>query len=309
MRNVHTVLKINWTTLEVIWVLALPSLWENTFVADKVLKPIGDVYYSFQAHAAYEVKDFNIHKGVYRFYLVFDNHRLNRRPIEGFEEDGHSYINIYAVNEKDGTVRQTKHMQIDMSIVRSNARYDVNSNRIFNMSGCLTREHEDYRGKVEEYDYDTEKVLNTWYIKDDFFSGYSFEWKSDDYCQPLSEQVSGSYYVGEAEQLCPGSVRWKAANGEIDEDFFSKPFIEENFLYFYTKDHTIDNLLLEGENHVYECDYTKTWQTLRIHAGRSYYCVVSLENLPKDNYQLKVVHDNLIYKTEFYINVGENKHE
>jgi hypothetical protein len=293
----------------VIWVLSLPSFWENTPLADKVLKPIGEVHYSFQAHAAYEVKDFNINKGVYRCYLVFDNHKLNRRPIEGFEEDGYSYVNIYAVNEKDHTVRQIKHTQIDMSIVRSNARYDVSSNRIFNMSGCMTRDNEEYRGKVEEIDYDTEKVLNTWYIKDDFFSGYEFQWKSDDYCQPVSEWAKGFHCVGDALHPCPGKVRWEETSEELDETYFSKPLIEENWLYFYTLDHSIEYLLLEGEEHVYECDYTKTWQTNHIHEGRSYYCVVSLENLEKDNYKVKVVRDNVLYNTEFYINVGEKKHE
>ena len=306
MRNVHTVLKFNWTTKEILWVLALPSIWEGTPLEDKVLQPIGEVAYSFQAHAAYEIKDFNINRQIYRTYLVFDNHRLNRRPIEGLQEDGNSYINIYAVNEHDGTVRQLKHLKVDMSIVRSNARYDLSSNRILNMSGCMTRDHEDYRGKVEEYDYATEKVVNQWFIRDDFFSGYEFKWHSDDYCVPIADTGSGSYCCGEAEVPVAMAVSGEETAENIDPESFSKPLLEENYFYFYTKDHSVDYLLFVGEKGTYAVDYTKTWQTTAIHMGRSYYCVISLANIPEDNYQIKVGKENRIYQTGYCIRVGGN---
>lgn len=172
MRNIHTFARIRWSTGELIWFFSIPAMWKDTEIYEKLLKPVGEVNYIFQAHAAYEIADLRGDNNGIRYYLVYDNHRLNRRPIEGYSEDGHSYMNIYAVNEQDMTVRQVKHLKIDMSIVRSNARYDAQSGHIFNMAGCGWREIEGYRGKIEEYDCDSEQLLNRWYIKDDFFAAY-----------------------------------------------------------------------------------------------------------------------------------------
>ncbi len=303
MRNIHSVIKINWTTLEVQWLLSLPELWKDTELNDKLLLPQGDVNYSFQAHAAYEIRNYPYAKDGYRYYIIFDNHRLNRRPIAGQEEDGNSYINVYAIDENRRTVEQEKHFRIDMSIVRSNARYDQESNRLFNMSGCLLRKYTDYRGKVEEYDYESNQLLNRWYIIEDFFSAYKFEWKSDDYCEPYNIDENYDYECGDAERFVPCEVKAPFEKEVISEEYFYKPFLEEHYLYFYTKDHTIDSLLLIGEKHSYEHNYTDTWQVEKIHVNRTYYCVLTLEGLPADKYQVEVQRDGKVYDTEYYIEI------
>ncbi len=303
MRNIHSVIKINWTTLEVQWLLSLPELWNDTKLKDKLLLPQGKVDYSFQAHAAYEVTDYKYAKEGYRYYLIFDNHRLNRRPIKGYKEDGYSYINIYAIDEKDMTVTQEKHFQIDLSIVRSNARYDGDSNRLFNMSGCMARENEEFRGKIEEYDYDSGALLNRWCILEDFFSAYQFEWKSDDYCAPYVIDEQYQYVCGDADELSLSKELMPIAEMKADLVCFDKPFLEEYFMYFYTKDHSIDKLVFVGKNGAYERDYTDTWQTYRIHMERTYYCVVSLANLPADKYTIMIQKDGKLYNTSYYINI------
>lgn len=304
-RNIHSVIKLNWTTLEVKWLLSLPSLWQDTKLADKVLKPEGEVYYSFQGHAAYELTDFPEKEENLRFYLVYDNHRLNRRPIEGYAEDKHSYMNVYGIDEEKGTVKQVKHFQVDMSIVRSNARYDAKSRRIFNMAGCMWRHFTEYRGKVEEFDYETEQLLNRWYVKQDFFSGYPFEWKSDDYCSPLNIHEGYQYECGETDLLLPASLRGEETEERADQMLFSKPYIQGNNMYFYTLDHSISALMLVGREHCYERDYSNTWQTYKIHENKTYCCVISLLGLEKDHYQIKVLSEDTLYDTGYYVEIGE----
>lgn len=307
-RNVHSILKFNWTTLEIYWLLSPPELWKETPLKKKLLTPLGDIHYSYQAHAAHEIKEFQQSNCSYRFYIVFDNHRMNRRPLPNHNEDGHSYINIYGINEKTNEIKQIKHLKIDVSLVRSNAIYDSDSNRIFNMSGCMARELDiDYRGKIEEYDYDSHRLLNCWYIKRDFFSAYPFTWHSDDYCKPISSAETFQYNCGEGDMLCPMDTPLPPEQDSIaEETWFSLPYIEENYLYFYTTDHSISAIIFQGRKGNYTRDYSDTWQTYEIHKNRKYYCVVSLATIPPDMYYIKIVKDNKLYSTGNYIQITKN---
>lgn len=305
MRNIHSVLKFNWTTLKVQWLLSPPSFWKGTGIESKVLSPIGEVDYSFQAHAAYEIKEFRGRNNGYRFYMVYDNHRLNRRPLEGQSEDGHSYINVYGVDEKRGQVRQMKHFQVDMSIVRSNARYDAASGHLFNMAGCMTRDHTEERGKVEEYDYESGTLKNRWVIRDDFFSGYGFSWHSDDYKTPLGYKTGDAYALGDADRLSPVEGSYELTEDQIHERYFKKPVLEEDYLYFRTRDHSIMALVLYGKKYCYERDYSDTWQTVRIHEDQPYSCVVSLKGLKPDTYQVRVLWEGKLYATGFELTIKE----
>lgn len=303
MRNIHTIAKINWTTLEVIWILSLPSLWTDTEYTDKVLQPKGDVHYSFQAHAAYEIKELRDRVNGRRSYMVFNNNRLNRRPIHGYVDDGYSYIIIYEVDEKEKKVCQIKDLRIDKSVVRSNARYDVENGRIYNMSGCLTADCVDVRGQIEEYDYETEQLINSWSISKDFYSAYEFTWKSDDYCDPILLNSDYRYVCGETDTLSIVDDDWVETVGKVDEICYSNAYVEETNFYFKTKDHSISALLLVGANHTYQRDYTDTYQSLELHADRNYYCVVSLLGLEDDLYHIKILKDNKVYETGDYIRI------
>lgn len=305
-RNIHSVIKLNWTTLQVIWLMSYPDLWEDTPLKDKLLVPQGKVHYSFQAHAAHEITDLPDMEEGLRYYLIFDNHCRHRRPIEGMElKPPFSYICIYGVNEKDMTVKEVKRIRIEKSIVRSNAEYDGSTKRLFNMSGCMAHSNEEYRGKIEEYDYESDKVLNTWYIGSDFFSAYSFEWHSDDYCKPTGLNKTYQYVCGEADELVTSVPRGKEVAALVDEECFSRQYIEGERFYFFTKDHSISSLMLVGEKYCYERDYTDTWQTNEIHENRRYYCVVSLRGLPEDTYKVKVLCEDTLYETGHYIKIGE----
>ncbi len=306
-RNIHTIAKFNWSTLEIHWILSPPDLWKGTPLESKVLQTVGTFHRSFQAHAAHELKEFGNKNRNYRFYLVFDNHRLNRRPLPGYTEDGYSYINIYGVNESTMEVKQFKHLQIDMSVIRSNALYCHEKNRIFNMSGCMRKSKNlDYRGKIEEYDYDTHRLLNRWLIEKDFFSAYPFEWESDDYSAPIGDLTTHQYDCGNADPLIPfPNVLPKQATEKADAEWYANPYIEEQYLYFNTTDHSIDALVLQGNEHIYHRDYTDTVQTYDVHRDRKYYCVVSLKNLPSDYYKVNVIKNGLLYETDNYIKISQ----
>ena len=57
MRNLHTVVKIDWGSKELKWVLTHPETFKGMEVEDKVLKGVGDVKWFYQQHAAYQLRE------------------------------------------------------------------------------------------------------------------------------------------------------------------------------------------------------------------------------------------------------------
>lgn len=308
LRNIHALLKFDWTTLKIHWMLSPPELWKGTPLADKLLIPSGDFHYSYQAHAIHELRELHEPNSHFRFYIVFDNHRLNRRPLPNHWETGHSYINLYGVNEKTMEVKQFKHLKIDLSMIRSNATYDYNANHIFNMSGCMPKDQDvGYRGKIEEYDYDSHHLINRWLIAQDFFSAYPYTWHSDDYCEPITTKEEFQYDCGECDIPVPFTEPLPAVQDTLAKaEWYSEPYITEDNLYFYTTDHSISALIFQGKNGTYQRDYSNTWQTYDIHRFRKYYCVISLKKLPPDNYSIMVLKDDTLYKTGNYVQITRN---
>lgn len=290
-RNVHTVLKFRWTDKEMIWVLSIPEFWEGLPVREKVLSPKGEITWNYQAHAALEMPRKEGQAQEIRRIMVFDNHRINRRPCDQFNESDYSYINVYMVNEKEHTVEMEKQFEIPKSLIRSNAVYDSKTNRVFAMEGCLAKT-EQYRGRILEMDYETGKVLNSVCLEKDFFSAHKFS-------VGYEGLTGGIAYAGEylADDL-DGLKRSERLAGELPklkEEVITDILLREEILYFEAVDHTVEKLYFQGECGTYVKDYTNTRQTAKVHEGKTYYCVVSLRDLPTDRYTLAVQYQGQVY--------------
>lgn len=52
-RNLHSAMKINWTTHQLEWILGDPEFWNGTDFEEYVLSPEGEFYWHYQQHAVY----------------------------------------------------------------------------------------------------------------------------------------------------------------------------------------------------------------------------------------------------------------
>lgn len=175
MRNIHTVVKVNWDTKELVWVLSNPEMWKGTSVEDKVLSPVGDVKWIYQQHAAYQLEE-NLDGNPDTIQMiVYDNHWDRRRPVEFYDGDEeHSYLSIFTIDEQKMTVSMEHTTKCPNSRIRSNAILELEQGRIFNMAGDLVPDLEGNKGIIEEYDYETGEPYNQWYVKPGFFTAYPF---------------------------------------------------------------------------------------------------------------------------------------
>lgn len=285
LRNVHSVLKFRWSTKEVLWVLSIPEFWKGLPLEEKVLRPVGEIRWNYQAHAAYELPRREGQDPDVRCIMVFDNHRINRRPCQQFNASDSSFINIYEVNEKEGTVALEKQFEIPKSLIRSNAVYDLATNRVFAMEGCLDRKKEVYRGRVLELDYESGETINSVCLKKDFFSGFAF---APDYEGLLGEVEYPRAYLSDnlagPTETEPEFVEEKP----LEADVIKKILTREEYLYFKAKDHAVQKVFFFGKETTYVKDYTNTWQTNHFHEDRVFYCVISLRDLKPDTYRLAI---------------------
>ena len=298
LRNIHSVIKFDYDTLEIKWVLSIPEFWAGTQVESKVLKPIGEVEWNYQAHAAYELdrtpeQPEEIHK-----VLVFDNHHNNRRPVE-IEDKSHSHVHVYEVNEKKHTVKMVMDIPMEKSYVRSNARYDAKSNHMFGMLGSLSREQTKARGRVVEVDCDTLKIINSCYIAQDFFSGYEFKPDLDCFTKPVP--YAKDYMVGQMTPLLVAEEKPQCVEEALPEKSIQKIMIREDILYFKAVDHAVEKFYFQGDDITYVKDYTDTYQTNDIHKNRSFYCMLPISGMKKGKYKIVVQYLGKVYETMYWI--------
>lgn len=300
LRNVHSVLKFRWSTKEVLWVLSIPEFWEGLPLQDKVLRPVGEIRWNYQAHAAFEMPRREGQDPDVRSIMVFDNHRINRRPCDQFNESDSSFINVYGVNEKEGTVMMEKQFEIPKSLIRSNAVYDLATNRVFAMEGCLDRKKEEYRGRVLEMDYETGEVINSVCLKRDFFSGFCFE---PDYAGLQDAAEYDGVYLSDNLEGPKETEMDSLPEKTLEEEVIKRILVREEYLYFKAKDHAVQKMFFIGEKGSYVKDYTHTWQTNHFHEDRVFFCVISLKDIRPDTYRLAIQYDGENYdlKKEFTI--------
>ena len=164
-------IKVNWTTKEIQWILCDPRFWEGTDYEKYVLKADGDFIYQFQQHTAYQI-DTDLDGDDQTIEItMFDNHFLWRRKkdIDYYDKTEESYLLVYSVNEAEGTVKQIKKIPTVWSKITSAAIYEADSNHFFGMCGHAANVENGWKGMTYEFDYDTEKVLNQYCLKKTFY--------------------------------------------------------------------------------------------------------------------------------------------
>jgi hypothetical protein len=185
-RNLHSVIKINWDTFELLWIFCDLSFWEGTPYEGKVLRPLGNMQYSYQAHAAYMMGE-QTEDGK-ELLLIFDNHWQARRPIPSFDGDKNSYARIYAIDEKEKTVELLQNYKSRKSKIRSNAIALKDS--IFVMSGYLNKPVDEFEGIISEHDRKSGKVMNRYMTYNSFYRAYPFFADYREYSKPMETIAS-----------------------------------------------------------------------------------------------------------------------
>lgn len=328
LRNLHTVLQLDWQTNEICWMFSDPVVWNKTRYEDKVLAPLGSISFSYQAHAAYWLE--GEQKGSKRSLILYDNHWHKRRPVKGFDNDNNSYVRIYEIDEENRTVTLKKSYGNVKSKIRSNGI--LLKDRVFSMSGYLNEPLEGYDGLITEFDKDSGEVINQYLTCNSFYRAYPFFADYDNLSKPIpcmGDTILGTetkiWRVCDRETLC-GAVRqpWfripkrhKKARKIVRKEERMKTYDEQQiqrerkfqisrvkvrfydrFLLVFGRDHLVNKVYLEGRDCVYEADYSRTKQKAPSLFSRfRYNLTMPVCNLPLGDYGVYIEVDGQIYRT------------
>jgi len=298
-RNLESVVKLNWTTKEIQWILCDPKFWEGTEYEKYVLQPEGDFVYQFQQHTAYQI-DTDLDGDDQTIEItMFDNHFLWRRKkdIDYYDKTEESYLLVYSVNEAEGTVKQIKKIPTVWSKITSAAIYEADSNHFFGMCGHVANAENGWKGMTYEFDYDTEKVLNQYCLKKTFYRAEEMRIDYNDLASPM--ELDENYIKGE---LWQPVKTWKWLWNKKPDQVLPADTLTYNItgkvLYIGTYDHQISQIIFKGAKNTYVYDTTEV--RLHMETFLDFYenIPVPLQGMNADNYEIYVMYQDGFYDTQ-----------
>lgn len=291
-RNLHSGIKINWTTQELVWILGSPEFWEGTDFEKYVLKPQGDITWHFQQHTVYQVDaDLDNNPDTVEISM-FDNHWHKNRKVKFYDKLPYSYAMIYAVDEEKMTVSQIKKLEMPKSRITSNTIYDEESNHIFGMCGWLNDSPiKDRVGMTYEFDYETGEIINQYSIKGRFYRATEMKRNYEDLSSMMV--IDENYIKGFLKPAVEISKNVKIPDKQLEKGLSFK--LVGDVLYVKTKAHRISQLIFKGAEHTYVYDTTAIKLGRKIYLSFEYDMPIPLQNLESDEYEIYCV-----YKDEYY---------
>lgn len=299
-RNLHSVIKVDWETNELLWILADPEFWTGTEFEDKVLQPEGDIVWHYQQHSSYRIADTDSDPNTIQL-MLFDNHWEKTRKVDFFDDDTNSYVTQYTIDEEKKTVKQDKLFAGVKSKITSNFVLKAEEKRVFSMGGYLDPEIDEHNGMIYEFDYDTGEVINQYALKNTFYRAYGFE---PDYTVLSKEmEQSDTWNYGTLRDFDQLNAAPKVSDQVLEDDLDMK--IVDQILYLKAKDHDVRKIYLIGEENSYELDFSDTLPGEDIYENVSYYLTAPLTSLEEDSYQLVLDYNDEILSTGRTIQIKE----
>ena len=342
LRNLHSVIKINYEKKELMWILGHPEYWKDSNVSEKVLKPEGeDMQWFFQPHAAYFLTENLSGNPDAKYLMLYDNHTQKRIPVSFFDNDNEkSHVRIYEINEKLHTVHLFKTFSFEKSNIRSNALLEKDAGRVLAMNGKLLKKDAQRKASIVEFDYNSGEVINQWAMNFGFYRAYKFDFAVEKISEPM--ETDGNYSLGKVYQLEKDSMpdidsaknipepvlEAEYTNEEDRKNKLSelckknpnypvdaeqdmariKMVLEEDVLYIYLLDHQLEKIYFVGKNNVYSRDYTATKQERPEYFARAGNIDANpLGKLEADSYEIYFKHKIGLYKSKYYIKISRGE--
>ncbi len=305
MRNVHSVIKVDWETMKLEWILANPEFWNNTDMKKYVLTPKGDIKWFYQQHAAGLLSCGEFGK---KRVILYDNHWAKRRKTDCFDGDEtYSYATTFIIDEVNNTVCMEKTHAFPKSTIRGNTLFMEEENRLFQMSGNLLSPIENCGGMIEEMDYENGERKNIYLIKQEFFTAYGFEADGAEMEKTTYEKgnliVGDTVYLEKIEELpeeyknpvlcimSKGKVKIKSDTAkEVKRVCLNMPdihfYCDEDVLYARSYDHVLSEICIASGGNIYKVSFTKGLEDKKLIYETTYAIPISLKKIEDGKYSL-----------------------
>lgn len=302
-RNLHSVIKVNWATDELEWILGNPTLWEGSGLEDKVLQPIGDIQWHYQPHTAYqEATDLDNNPATIHL-MLFDNHNDASRKVEGFEKTGSSYVKAYSIDPLKMTVTQDHVYKSPYAGITSNYEFDEESKRVFAVSAYAGTKKKGRYGEITEYEYDSEKKVSRYRINHNFYRGYLMNVNLQSCLGEIS--TTDPYLKGQLR--APSKVEKKVGKPSKVLENTSEGKIElsllKDILMVSADDHSFTQIIFSGKKNTYVYDISDIKK--RLNVSFTYAIPIPLSSMNADTYEIYTMTQNEYYSLNQSFTISE----
>ena len=292
-RNIHSVLKVDWTRHALVWILGNPEFWQDTPFSDYVLKPLGDFHWQYQQHTAYQLDtDMDGNPNTVEISL-FDNHTQEYREVPFYDGLEDSYAMIFAVDEAAKTVSLVRDLTVIRSDITSNVIYEPESDRLFAMCGYVPKElWKGREGMTYEFDYATGEILNQFSLLHSFYRASPVVIDPVDLSSPM--RVEEDYIKGTLKQAVETADTVEIPEQVLEDDRVTLSTVGQA-LYLTAPDHTVSQVIFKGEAHTYVYDAASIREYYDKYRDFSVPMAIPMQAFAPDDYRLLVVYRDELY--------------
>ncbi|MBF7097196.1 aryl-sulfate sulfotransferase [Alkalibacter mobilis] len=177
-RDLSSLIKIDWATDEILWILSDPQIWKETAYIDHVLNLEGSSFWHYEQHAAFELEEDLDSDPETLDLMLFDNRVIRNETMQITikEDSGRSSVTQYAINENNGTVKQVKRFPNSSAFITSNFEYFSDRDLLIAYHGSLKETPESpintMWGEIYEYNYSSGELVHSFKLKYGFYRAH-----------------------------------------------------------------------------------------------------------------------------------------
>lgn len=289
-RNLNSGVKLNWTTHEIVWILANPEVFKGTKYEKYVLTPDLDFLWHYRQHTVYQIDtDLDGNPDTVEI-TMFDNHR--NPEADYYDHEKGSFVTVYAVNEKEKTVSLLKKLPVVKANVTSNTTYDADSGHIFGMCGTV-KSGTAKTGMTYEFDYESGEILNQYYINKNYYR--AIELKANYETMSEAMQQPENYIKGTLRPLMETTARIAEPTQQLSEGLNFK--LTAGVLFAEMRNRQVSQIIFKGENKSYVYDQSFLKLREEDYLLRTESIPIPLTTVEKGTYQIYCVYQDGYYDT------------
>lgn len=295
-RNLNSGVKLNWTTHEIVWILANPEVFKGTKYEKYVLTPDSDFLWHYRQHTVYQIDtDLDGNSDTVEI-TMFDNHR--NPEADYYDHEKGSFVTVYAVNEKEKTVSLLKKLKVVKANVTSNTIYDADSGHIFGMCGTV-KSGTAKTGMTYEFDYESGEILNQYYINKNYYRAIELEANYETMSEAM--QQPENYIKGTLRPLAETTAKIKEPTQQLSEGLNFK--LTAGILFAEMRNRQVSQIIFKGENKSYVYDQSFLKLREEDYLLRTESIPIPLTTVEKGTYQIYCVYQDGYYDTEQTITI------
>lgn len=295
-RNLNSGVKLNWTTHEIVWILANPEVFKGTKYEKYVLTPDSDFLWHYRQHTVYQIDaDLDGNPDTVEI-TMFDNHR--NPEADYYDHEKGSFVTVYAVNEKEKTVSLLKKLKVVKANVTSNTVYDADSGHIFGMCGTVKTDGIK-TGMTYEFDYESGEILNQYYINKNYYRAIELEANYETMSEAM--QQPENYIKGTLRPLMETTARIAEPTQQLSEGLNFK--LTAGILFAEMRNRQVSQIIFKGENKSYVYDQSFLKLREEDYLLRTESIPIPLTTVEKGTYQIYCVYQDGYYDTEQTITI------